>query len=328
MLLVCCRSSAQAFDSSLAIPKSLLKNTSFTAYFLTDSFSKAGDTVQSGANLLRVDPYYLLRLGYTTANLEHFFVACKVTASAKEEFRKKFITVYNTPRTENYKKLKEMLDEDMEARAKLGKCSDSASCAVLEQKINLSDSVHFAWLWSCVQKGGWPPLSDGSLYAEVLALHDGDHIRQYIPLMKKAVLSSQASYDGYLKLCKQSAKVNFEQLLKRYKNKSMFDISYIQRPDTPTNAQVELIKKTVREHKPIKHIYFVFESNSEKDYDRFMKSPDGYVKDQGYWNAWDLLVDVEHYQRDLLHSADYIPYQFTFSESPIKRKKLTLYLFY
>jgi thiol-disulfide isomerase/thioredoxin len=325
------RSIAQAFDSSLMIPKSALRNTSFTAYFLTDSFSKRRDSIQASTYLLRIDPYYLMYQGITPADLDSFFLDYKLTNKAKEEFRKKFAGVYNTPETETYKKFREMRREDQDARYKAGKCNDSFSCAVFMQKMMYSDSIHFDYLHKYVQKNGWPKLSDGSLYVEIVALHDMPHMKYYLPFMKKAVLSGDASYNGYGNMLNRAIKPTFEELSSEYKNKVVFDISYILKQDTPKVAKLDLMKKAVKEHKPVKYIYFVYEGNSQKDFKEFMTGKYRGGSDAGmecYWNAWALMVHLARYQNALLFTNDNIPYDFVYSESFSPKKKLTLYLLY
>ncbi len=331
--LVYNRLSAQAFDSSLLISKEAVRNFSFTSYLLVDSFSKAGDSVNASACLMRIEPYYLMYLGYLPSDLDTFFAGLKITVRAQKEYRKTFIAISNAPESEAYKKFKEMHGEDQEVRWKLERCKDSFNCAVFEEKMRYTDSVHFDYLYKYVQKHGWPKLSDGSLHAELIALHDGyeGHMKYYLAFMKKAVLTGQASSNGYGNVLNRAIKPTFEELARKFKNKVVFDVSYILSRDTPTIARLELMKKAVKAHKPIKYIYFMYESDNKRDYNWFMSGRDGHARRSdmdNYWIAWELMVHLEDYQRDLLHSNENIFYQFVYSESLLKRKKLLLYLLY
>ncbi len=330
------RSSAQAFDSSLMISPSAVRNTSFTAYFLADSFSKAGDSIQTSACLMRMEPYYLMYQAISPANLDTFFSEYKLTVRAKGEFRKKFEAVFNTPRTSTYGKFEEQFREDQQTRRNMDMCNDSISCAVFQRNMKQADSVHFDYLFRYVNKYGWPKLADGGLYAEFIALHDATdgHWMYYLPLMKKAVLAGQANYNMYHNVLNRAVTPNFEKLSRNYK-KIRFDISYILKSDPPSNAQMELMKEAIRKYKPIKYFYFLYESNNEKDYEIFTKAKGGHShgRDRGwdktsYCIAWDLMVDLEYYQKDLL-SSDFNPfYQFAYEQSSYRKKKLIMYLLY
>ncbi len=336
LLLSCSRTSAQVFDSTWFIPKSAIRNTSFTALFLMDSCSRAGDSALTETYLLRIDPFCLLRMNYTPASLDSFFAGYCINFKTREEFRRKFETIYNIPETTPYRTFKKMFEEDQAARYKLDKCNDSFSYAFYRGLMRQSDSVHFDYLYRYVKKNGWPKLSDGSLYAEILALHDSYHMKEYLPFMKKAVLAGSANYNSYCNVLNRVMKPPFEELAQRFKKKAVFDISYILNADTPTLAHVAEIKKAVKENVPIKYIYFVYEGNNKKEFENFCAARGGYSHSIGngwdrvscYWIAWDLLVRVEVYQRGLLQSDDNIPYQFIYTASESAKKKLTLYLLY
>jgi hypothetical protein len=331
------RSVAQAFDSSLVIPHSSLRNTSFTAFFLVDSFSKAGDSVQASAYLMRLDPYYLIFQALTPSNVDTFFSEYKVTVRAKEAFRKQFVAIYNTPRSEMYETFKDMLWEDQETRTEFDACKDSSNCAVLLRKMMLSDSVHFDYLHKFVKKYGWPKLADGGLFAGFIALHEGADEQLYcLPFMKKAVLQGQANYNMYNNVLSRAIAPNFEKLSRNYK-KVHFDISYVLKPQPPSSSEMNVMKEAVKKYKPVKYIYFEFKSKNEKDY-KIFRNAGGHAK-QGmgykgewdtasYWIAYDIMAILESYQRELL-SSDYNPfYQFHYEETLSAKNKLIMYLLY
>ncbi|MCW3120863.1 MAG: hypothetical protein JWQ38_355 [Flavipsychrobacter sp.] len=331
LLLTCGGTYAQAYDSGYIIPKSTVRNTSFTSLFLVDSFSKAGDSAAASSALLRINPYMLLRMAYTPANLDSFFLGYTITAQAKSKYRKTFAAIYNTPETEEYKLFKKMVDEDQEARLHIG--DDSLSRAVGLKNMIQSDSVHFDYLRRYVKKNGWPALSNGSLYAWLLAWHDYDHCREYLPYVKKAVLAGQVDNKVYDKMVNRMLNPTFLDLATKFKNKVSFDVSYIQNLEIPNATELALMKKAVNDHLPIKYIYFVYESNNEKDFNKFL-SGGGNLKgvtgwsDTRYGIAWDLMMRIVEEQRNRLSTDSDIPYNFVYSESSSPKKKLTLYLLY
>jgi hypothetical protein len=336
LLIMCNRAFAQqVFDTSLTIPASVLKRTSFGIYDIIDSLSGAGDSLNASACLGLIDPYVVKFYGYSAASLEKYFSEKSLTINAKEAFRKKFASIFSIPETESYKKFREMFREDQEVRDEEMASEDSFSHAVALQKMGHSDSSHFDYLYKYVKKNGWPKIVDGSYYASFLALHDGYHMKEYLPYMRTAVIAGQLNYNGYMSVLNRALKPTFAQLAVKFKNKVTFDLSYLLKYDTPTVAKMDMLKSAIKAHAPIKYIYFIYESKNKSDYDKFLSIPDGsrlwpFSKwpVDSYWKCWNVMVALEDYQRKLLSSNDNTPYQFVYSESSSPKKKITLCLLY
>ncbi len=338
MLLIICNSvfAQQVFDTSLTIPTSVLRRTSFGIYDLIDSLSRAGDSVNASAYLGRIDPYVVKFYGYSSATLDKYFSEKSLTVNAKGAFRKKFASIFDNPETESYKNFREMFREDQEVRSEELAGDDSFSRALSLQKMAHSDSVHCDYLYKYVKKNGWPKIADGSYFAFYLAWHDPFHKKEYIPYMKKAVLTGQLDYNGYSGMLNRALKPTFAKMAGKFKNKVTFDVSYILKGDTPTVEKMDMMKSAVKAHAPIKYIYFIYESKNKSDFDKFTKTPDGsmYLPNSkkwpvdSYWKCWNVMVDLEDCQRNLLSSNDSTPYQFVYSESSSLMKKITLCLLY
>jgi len=122
---------------------------------------------------------------------------------------------------------------------------------------------------------------------------------------------------------------SLDQLMKEYKSKTIFDISYILKGNRPNKEQLDKMKTSIKEHAPVKFFYFVYESQNKIDFDRFCRGPfDTFNVIDNYWIAWDLMVKLKDYQGELLRVGDEIPYDFRFSESSINTQKLKLYMLY
>jgi len=276
LLIMCNRAFAQqVFDTSLTIPASVLKGTSFGVYDIIDSLSAAGDSLNASAYLGRIDPYVVKFYGYSPAALDKYFSEKKLTISAKENFRTKFISVCNMPETDICKNMREMFHEDQEVRREEMASEDSFSHAVALQKMMHSDSVHFDYLYKYVKKNGWPKIVDGSYYAYYIAIHDPYHKSEYLPYLKRAVLAGQLDYRGYYLILNKALKPTFAEMAGKFKNKVTFDLSYLLQYDTPTVAKMDMMKSAIKAHAPIKYIYFVYESKNKSDFDKFTSTPGG-----------------------------------------------------
>jgi len=151
------RSYAQEkFDTAL-ISRNQVRNTPFVNLEIADSFSTKGDSINASASFLKVDPYYLMMQGITPEDLDKEFAKHSITINAQKTYRERFTKTFSTPRTEIYKQLAKMFEEDQATRDKVAKCKDSFSYVVYENRMAHSDSIHFVWLYNYVQKSGWPP---------------------------------------------------------------------------------------------------------------------------------------------------------------------------
>jgi hypothetical protein len=207
-----------------------------------------------------------------------------------------------------------MYGEDQATRRKWEQCGDTFTCKVYEQRMNDADSVHGEYLYSYVQKHGWPTLENGCMYAETMALHDSKHMVSYIPELRKSVISGNASLSLYYRLINRAKPSNLA-ALKKYKTKTVFDVSYVLRGMDPSSVQRQEMAKFVKDCGPIKHLYFVYESTQKSDFKKFLN-------EGNYWHAWDIIVDVYHLQGKDPN------YSFLYEEKTSSQKKLKLYMVY
>lgn len=325
---------AQFSDNTITLSREEKVGNSFYAYFLLDSFSNAGDSVQASACLMRVDPYYLMFQTYTPENFDKRLSGYRLTARAKHACRNKFTAVFRAQRSDAYTAFRAMYEEDQDVRNRLDKCRDSLSTAVYERKMSNTDSVHSGYLYKYVLKHGWPKLSDGSLYANIIAIHDPGHYKEYLPFIRKAVLAGQIDEACYNNLLNRVMKPGLDELLTKFKNKSVFDISYVLKGDTPSNTRLQQMKQAIKENKRIRYFYFVYQGGDERQFYRYFSGREGHSHGiygwdtYPYWIAWDLMVRLNYYQQELLPSEDQPPYQFTFLQSNASGKSLTMYLLY
>lgn len=275
----------QTIDSSLYIPDHLLRNTTFTHYTLADSFSKAGDSINASSHFLKVNPYLLLD-HVQPAGLETFFAKYLLTNAARNEYRRMYEQVYNSPKTEAYKKFKAMFEEDQDVRNKLDTCSEEIICDRLKTQMRTTDSVHFAWLYNYVAKNGWPTIENGSMYAIYIALHDHVKYNHYIPILRKAVLAGIAApgvYAGILTNESRSKSTDPNKMLE-LPNSLIFDVSMLLRNTLPDSVTYKRINKAIRNHCHIKFFALIYETNDKNKYEKFIKEYDlGDFRDSAYY---------------------------------------------
>ncbi len=172
-------------------------NSTFNAYRVADSFSKAGDSINAGKFLMLTDPYYLMYRGQTPDGLmgllsNHF----KLTVQVKEGYVKSFTKVYNSKKTEPYIQFKRMAEEVTRLRDEREQCMESDCYWSLTSQIAYTDSIHSAYLNKYILKNGWPTIANGSLYAGVVAMHDSVHFKEYTPILTDAVMKGQLTIDA------------------------------------------------------------------------------------------------------------------------------------
>ncbi|HXS37650.1 MAG TPA: hypothetical protein VN721_13180 [Flavipsychrobacter sp.] len=265
-----------------------IAKSTFGYVHLTDSFSIKNDSVNASINMLKIDPYYFISgLGEPTP-IETIINERKfhLTLQAKKDYRNIYAKALNSPKSPSYKKFKAMAEEDQLTRKRLDKCADSITFQILNNKMIATDSAHFNYLYNYVQKNGWPTLSNGSLYAAIIAIHDHAHHSFYFPYMEKAIVAGQLGLEP-LQLIYEWMTTNFETKdLLNYPKKIPFDVTSILKDQLPSSLQ--RIEYFTKKYCPV-HLYFVYEF-----------APDNHVTEVRYWinrqqhrtnNILDKLVD-------------------------------------
>lgn len=297
----------------------VLPNSAIRHLELADSFSLIGDSVRSAEHFLKIDPFFFVSINYTVAKMKSVTVERHIPATAAKMYLRKFETAFNAKRTEPFTVFKKMLEEDQMVRRKLNACSDSPSCSILEHEMQKTDSPHFEYLYQYVVRNGWPSYETGAAFAEIIAMHDFQHMRFYLPYVRKDVLNGGSSPRFYNNL-KNRAYPSDLAKLDSYRNKRKFDVSCILKGNKPSATMQNEIITAVASFRPIKHQYFVFESASEARFKEFMHG-DKNGNHEIYWIAWDLLVSVDQAQNGNM------PYSFLYSEKQ-GPDRLVLYLVY
>lgn len=315
------------FDTAV-IRRNSIRNTPFVMLEIADSFARKGDSINATSYFLKVNPYCLIYEGFSPDDIDKKFTECKITAAAKAKYRESFIRAYNIPGTKTADTLEQMWKEDHTSRDKLTKCNDSFSCSIFQKHMMHTDSIHFNWLYHYVQKNGWPSIENGSSFAGIIAMHDGYHHCGYLPYLKKAVLAGEATYKIYNGILNRCLKPPFEQLIKEYKNKAAFDVSYILKGKKVDTAQLLKIKAFMKTHVPIQHLYFVYESPNRRDFEKFLRSGNSHNYNEQYWVSWELMMMVDKYHKEFTGINEIILYNYDWIESQLNARKLNLYLLY
>lgn len=293
---------------------------------LADSFSKVRDSVNVSINLLKVDPYFLISCNATLTTIDSDLAGYLLTAQAKNDYRSKFVEAYTKVRTVSFLAFKSMAEEDQMVRKSLAKCNDSLSRSIYKAKMGKTDSLHFDYLYAYVKKHGWPTYENGCMYAEIIAMHDGIHMNEYLAYISNAMKRGYSSERFYYSLLNR-AKPSTLEALSGYKDKTTFDVSDVVKGKRASVKQINDMRKSAMECGPIKHLYFVYEANDKKEFEDFMNASEGAL--QNYWLAWDILVQLEQTNKDKLqHTAKNISYDFLFSKSVNKQSKLILFMVY
>ncbi len=320
--MVAFSSNGQAPDTAFVLPP-LTVNSAIVNMALADSFSEAGDSINASKYYLKTDPFFFVSSGRTKETIDSDFVNYLLTRQAKAAYRAIFARAYNAERTVAYNVFKTMLAADQAVRHKLSSCRDSFSRAVVERQMKQTDSPHFEYLYNYVQKNGWPTYENGAMYAEVIAMHDGKHMQYYLPHIKRAVLKGNSCPDFYYNILNRARPSNVEQL-RSYRNKVSFDISYVLKGYPASDTQTKEIQKAVRECGPIKRVYFLYEAADEKGFKDFMDMS----KDENYWLAWDIYVEIGRAQRKYNQQENKRAYDFLYSQADRKQPRLVVYLVY
>jgi hypothetical protein len=260
-----CIAQADYVPDSVLVPKSLLKHTSFTYFNLADSCTKAGDTIDASRYFLQISPYYFLWYGTKPGTIDTLFSQFALTLQAKDSFLRMFTDTFSSPHSATYKKLEAMFEEDRSIRIRLMNCGDSFTCAKLETRMMASDSQHFEFLHHYVVKNGWPSLRDGSLFAQLIALHNHQQHRFYASILKEAVRRGDVSPEIYNMVLNYifEPKGGFASLFE-VPSKVVIDISKALNFEMPDSTALKKIAAEAKKHCPIKWIVFVYGSKDPK----------------------------------------------------------------
>lgn len=237
------------------------KKSTFYAFYMADSFSRKRDTAHCGEWFLKIDPYYFLTGFSNAGHADSFLHKYRLSESVKTIYREQYQKVLATPRTKEYLLMKQLRDEDQDIRRKLENCGDSFTCSMLNKKMRFTDSVHFETLYKYVQEKGWPNIADGSVYAALIAIHDGNRADYYVPIIKQAIIDGKLPMEPLqLIFTKRSARyTSYDHLRKRIDTsiKYSFVVNQLMGHRIPVN--VERIKNVIKKHCPNVDLLLVYE---------------------------------------------------------------------
>lgn len=204
-----------------------------------DSCSARNDSVNASVYVSKIDPYFVEYLGYLPQTIHKFLSRFRLTQAARDAYRAQYDSFYNTPRTADFIRFKNYHTEDQQLRTRYDSATSIASCEALLHEMRISDSIHFAYLYSYVQKYGWPEPRNGGMYALIAAIHDharhnlylkaiDDGIKKGMPLQ-----SARQLIDYWLQ-----HEISLEYLrvrLSATKSKYSFDVSSMLNGSLPAN---------------------------------------------------------------------------------------------
>ena len=256
-----------------AAMKLAARNTAQGYYQLADSFAHKGDSINAGAALLKIDPYYFFFQELTPDSLNTLLASrFKLTALALEQYKELYTRAYNGPKSESYTNFKAMYKEDIATKHFAENCGDSFTCASAAKRIRTTDSTHSVYLYNYIQKNGWPSLSNGAQYAGILALHDHLRYHYYLPILRKAALNGIAAPEILELMIRSGIADNvytstnkysgFHELLNTHPYR-VFDISSVLNNRMPSS--IARIEKAVAKLCPARLSYF-YEASDEKMY--------------------------------------------------------------
>lgn len=154
------------------------------------------DTARTEQLLMKIDPHYLMYLQQDPQTITAYLSSYTIGSKALLSYREKFYQAYKN-RTETFKKMQDMLEEDRDLRQRVQFCGDSLTCAVAKRELRNMSHLHAAYLHRFVEKGGWPSMKDGALFAAALTLKDPERQDFYLPYVKDAVLKGDAQLETY-----------------------------------------------------------------------------------------------------------------------------------
>ncbi len=251
----------------------------FDYYRLTDSFSHKKDSVNAGVSLLKVDPLYFMFMDQTPDSINVFLLRrFTLTNTAREKYTALFTAAYNATKMESYTKFKAMYMEDIAAKRSAENCGDSLTCDKAAKRIRITDSIHSDYLYNYIKKNGWPSLANGSLYANILALHDHLHYEDYLASLRQGILNGYAAPDVLELMEKMMLSDNgyyfhnknyqeFAELLKTHAYRR-FEISAVLNDRMPSS--LSRIEKAVAQLCPA-NLYYFYEARDKTVYDEWQK---------------------------------------------------------
>ena len=251
--------------------KMAARNSTFGYFYLADSCSKKGDSIGASNYMLKIDPYALMFEEQTPDSINEYVARhFTLTQKAKDQYITLFNKIYTKPRSKAYKDFKAMAMEDQALRIKQATCRDSLCRATTDDELQYSDSAHFIYLYNYIEKYGWPSLADGSMYATVLAIHDHEHAEYYLPVVRKAVLDGRVEVGALRLIVYWNARSREYATMDDYlatHTYIKYDITDALDSDKLPRLLPE-IEKTVKEHCPIKPIYFVESKRNKAAFDQ------------------------------------------------------------
>jgi hypothetical protein len=239
----------------------------FNYYRLADSFSKRNDSIKASEHFLKINPYYFMSDWAATPNtIDTIFTSFALTAQAKKQYKKIFDSVYRKPRTKTYKLFAKMLKDDQAIRHKLDSIENNTTERLPPEFLNKVDSPHFEYLYQYVNSKGWPTIENGSLLASMIALHDHQRHGYYLPIVRQAVLDGIFEHSIY-EVMKNYYSGNNTQLWENIvatSNHVKIDISSTINFKIPDTATLNKIATAIKQHCPIKEVFWVYESANPK----------------------------------------------------------------
>jgi len=307
----------------------LSNNPNSASYILNmaDSLLETKDSIQAAAYFLKVDPYTLLGTIDDMApdKLNDIFDHYKISQTGRDLYTRKFMACYEAAaKNEVYQTFKRMHTEDQAIRRAIDDAPDSIARATEWQKMGEFDSVHRIYVLEYLKKHNkWPTPEDGSYLAYILVWHDRLHPERYLPLLYKAVVSGSAEaiwYNNFVELKRDKAMGMQKRLT--YPNKVAIDVSSLINDVYPSKS-IKLVDKALKEHCPVKDIYFVFYSQNKATFEKALCTK--------HWATARTLDDDSAHMELYRHidkmctpksfALDYLP-------SDFKKPKLIMYLFY
>ena len=251
-----------------------IAQSTFENYYLADSFSKENDTIQAGVYLLKINPYTLFFENVTPDSIDDFVLHhFKVTSFARTKYREYFMEIYKAKKSNSYTDFERMGEEDRYLRGAMENCINDSCARFFADKMKDADSIHAAYLYRYVKSKGWPSLSDGSMYATLIAIHDHDHHRFYLPFLKKALADGQVEPSGYNLISYWDENNNDFQKLNDYIQRGKYiqvDVTCML-DNKPVPALVfHKIKTTVQHHCPVK-IFYCYRSHAKDKFTNWSK---------------------------------------------------------
>jgi hypothetical protein len=237
-------------------------------YRLADSFSKRNDSIKASEHFLKINPFLFISEENATPNtLDTIFSSFALTAQARKQYKKIFDSVYRKPRTKTYKLFAKMLKADQEVRHRLDSIQNETSEKLPPEFLNKVDSPHFEYLYQYVKNKGWPTIENGSLLASIIALHDHQRHGYYLPIVRQAVLDGifeQSTYELMKSYFSGKNTQYWENIIATYPNVKI-NISSTINFKIPDTATLNKIATAIKQHCPIKGVYWVYESSNPND---------------------------------------------------------------